>query len=244
LTRKPLERATIEFDEEFDRDFPGFQTLILDLVYDFRISEAITSKPALDKPSHEDIPVLLYMHTRKQRDLIQRGISIKELTDRQDPESFRALEAMSTAEGFLDPPPSEAHDEPIRVDPTDVPERMEEEVEAIEPVPVRSLTPSPVAGPSNVTTKRIGSTNLDIQRSAGAQEIPWIPAFKITTPKKRSEPEQTLEPFPPGPPKTAKVVTPGADQQPDGSDSERLLSGLYHIHSNQVCIDINVTISE
>jgi hypothetical protein len=220
-TRKPVEKTTIEFDSKFDIDFPGYQSIHIDLPYDFKISTTITSNPARDRPSYEDIPHFLQMHTKRLKYLIQCGISIRELTGAQDPESFQSLEEMSTSEGFLDPPPTESQGDPVGTDPTDVRERMDEEMQITEPVPVRSRSLSPVASTSKGLTKRGEITNIDIQLASGSKEIPWIPVFKITSPPKTN----TRDVLPTGPPKkTARLLEP--EPTPPTSPNKQILDKL------------------
>jgi hypothetical protein len=74
----------------------------------------------------EDISFFQGMKTRRQRDLIDRGMAARDCNAPVEPEAFQVLEDISNAGDKMQPPESASQEEAIGQDPTDIPEGIHE----------------------------------------------------------------------------------------------------------------------
>jgi hypothetical protein len=179
---RDLER---DFESSFDLDFPGLapEAGTLDLSYSLNLAKRVRQLPAVESPLVSDIKYFDQLKTRRQRDLIQRGVSLIDLNLPLEPESFLPTLAMATSDKALDPEPRESLEEPVGMDVTDVGEGRSSPIVAEMALIEEELPPIdlPLA-----RLPQLG-TNLEIQQRMKQQEAVALPPLHLMeTTRKRA----------------------------------------------------------
>jgi hypothetical protein len=120
--RKDISDLEREFESSFDLDYPGLsqESSTLDLSYSLNLAQEIRRLPAVESPQITDIAYFDRLKSKRQQDLIKRGVSLMDLQLPLEPESFNPTLAMATSEKVLEPEPRESPEDPIGMDVTDL----------------------------------------------------------------------------------------------------------------------------
>uniref|UniRef100_A0AAT9JPZ2 Phosphoprotein n=1 Tax=Cryptotermes secundus lispivirus 1 TaxID=3133545 RepID=A0AAT9JPZ2_9MONO len=165
-----IDELEVQFNSTFDIEFPHLvqDNYRLDLDRASKVTKHILSVPGVEKPQFSDYLEINRLYPVR-RNLVERGSLIKQSMTDKERETFTTAEDVAESGLLTLPEERESHDEPIDVDPLDVPERSSETPLHPSTTDMQPAIQDPTKAIHSLPIPKRIRTNRDIQKSEAAQ---------------------------------------------------------------------------